>query len=674
MEARDVFFTLPLWLTVTFYVLSAVALGVFALGVVKRVRRYRMGRSDPSDRPTMRAALGAAFSVAANRTILKRHPVVGAAHLAVFWGFVGLFIATILVLVDNDLLHPLKPEWTFLHGDFYVVFSWLADLSGVLLIAGLAVLGVRRWLVKPPELDMSGNPSRRMWRRDDLAFFTLVLVVGLGGFVVEALRIQATQPDFETASFAGWVVSGWFGDAVVSAASAEDVFAYFWVFHAFGALALVAWLPFGKGWHLLLGWYSLAVKPEDIGRLPAPLDGGAGYNAVTDLTRRELATLDACVRCGRCHVACPAQASGEALSPRDLILALRTANGAKALAGDVVPAEWLWACTTCLACDEVCPLGVMHVPLIVELRRRLVAEGELEPGLQDPLVSLGRYGNSLGSSPRARARWTRDMEVPPKDARSEPVEYLWFVGDYASYDPRVSQVTRTFAEVMSRAAVDVGILYDSERNSGNDVRRAGEEGLFEMLRDENLSALAEARFEWIVTTDPHTYHVLKHEYGNGQGPGGRVIHYSELLDRLVAEGRLAVDNPVRERVTYHDPCYLGRYNQVYDAPRRVLRACGVDLVEMPRSRATALCCGAGGGRIWRSDAPSGAERPAEARVREAAAVAGTLVSACPKDYVMFQDAIKTTGLEGRLKVRDLVEFVAEAAATPVRRSETHEPV
>jgi Fe-S oxidoreductase/nitrate reductase gamma subunit len=674
MEGRDVFFTLPLWLTVTFYVLSAAALVVFGYGVVRRMRRYRLGRSDPSNRPTVRAALRAAFSVLGNRTISKRHRVAGAAHLAVFWGFVGLFIATILVLVDNDLLHPLKPEWTFLHGDFYVVFSWLADLSGLLLILGLVVLGVRRWVMRPPELRMSGAPSQRMWQRDDLVFFSVLLVVGLGGFVVEALRIAATQPDFETASFTGWVVSGWFGDAGVTAASAETVFAYLWVFHALGALALIAWLPFGKGWHLLLGWYSLSVKPDDIGTLPAPLEGGVGYAAMSDLTRREVAILDACVRCGRCHVACPVQASGEALSPRNLILALRTANGSKKLAGDVIPADWLWACTTCLACDEVCPLGVMHVPLIVELRRRLVSEGEIDAGLQEPLVSLGRYGNSLGSSPRARAKWTRELETPLKDARREPVEYLWFVGDYASFDPRVAEATRTFAALLAGAGVDVGILYDSERNSGNDVRRAGEEGLFEMLRDENRAALDGADYQWIVTTDPHTYHVLKHEYGNGQFSGSRVMHYSELLDRLLTDGRLVLDRPAVGRATYHDPCYLGRYNSVYEAPRRVLRACGVDLVEMPRSRATALCCGAGGGRIWRSDASAGGERPAEVRVREAAAVADTLVSACPKDYVMFQDAVKTTGLEGQLNVRDLADVVAEAAAVPARRSETHEPV
>jgi Fe-S oxidoreductase len=331
-------------------------------------------------------------------------------------------------------------------------------------------------------------------------------------------------------------------------------------------------------------------------------------------------------------------------------------NGA--LAGGVVPESWLWSCTSCLACVEHCPVGIWHVPMIVQMRRFLVAQGQVDSRVQDSLQSLTRYGNSFSASPRNRAKWTQGLDFKIKDARKEPVEYLWIVGDYASYDPRAQGVTRAAARVFQQAGLDFGILYEGEQNSGNDVRRVGEEGLFETLRDKNLKAMERAHFTKIVTTDPHTYQALKNEYPNGH----EVLHSTELLDSLIQAGKLVPERALDGAVTYHDPCYLGRYNGGYDAPRRVLAALGVELVEMPRNRDRAYCCGAGGGRIWMEDAPGIKERPAESRVREAAGLpgVGTLAIACPKDLVMFQDAVKTAGLEDKLAVRDIVELVEEA--------------
>jgi Fe-S oxidoreductase len=218
--------------------------------------------------------------------------------------------------------------------------------------------------------------------------------------------------------------------------------------------------------------------------------------------------------------------------------------------------------------------------------------------------------------------------------------------------------------VFHRAGLDFGILAEGEQNAGNDVRRLGEEGLFEMLRDKNLAALTSSQHQVIVTTDPHTYHALKHEYGLD----GRVIHYTELLESLIASGCLPVSPHDGGRVTYHDPCYLGRYGGIYEPPRRLLTALGLRVAEMPRNRSSAYCCGAGGGRIWMEDAPGGGERPAESRVREAAGLegVGTMVVACPKDLVMFRDALKTTGLEGVLAVRDIVELVEDAIGATQR--------
>jgi Fe-S oxidoreductase len=321
--------------------------------------------------------------------------------------------------------------------------------------------------------------------------------------------------------------------------------------------------------------------------------------------------------------------------------------------------EALWACTTCGACITECPVLIEHIDTVVEIRRHLVIEGMIDAELQDALTNLGRYGNSFGQSPRKRAQWTRDVDPPIKDATREKVDYLWFVGDYASYNPSLAELTVKTAQVFQKAGIDFGVMFKGENNSGNDVRRVGEEGLFEMLLEKNLKALESCDFQTIITTDPHTYNTLVNEYPLQENQ--QVLHYSELLIALIKEGKLPITNPLNYRVTYHDPCYLGRYNGIYDPPREVIQATGCDLVEMPRTRDNALCCGAGGGRIW-MDEGTFEERASESRIKEAAALSNVdyFVIACPKDYTMYQDAVKTTGQEDQLKVLDLIDLLAEA--------------
>jgi Fe-S oxidoreductase len=287
----------------------------------------------------------------------------------------------------------------------------------------------------------------------------------------------------------------------------------------------------------------------------------------------------------------------------------------------------------------------------------------MDKSFQEALKSLARYGNSFGAAPQARPSWTRQLRFSIKDARQEPVQYLWFVGDYASYDPRVAAATCAAARVFHRAGLDFGILYEGECNSGNDARLAGEDGLFEILRDKNLRSFAKAHFDEVVTTDPHSFHVLKHEYRATNG-ARTVRHHTQLLSEMILGGELPLRRKLGMTVTYHDPCYLGRYNAIFNAPRKVMAALGLELVEMPQNRTFAYCCGAGGGRIWMEDPPVLKEHPAHARVREAASLQGvhTLVVVCPKDLVMFQDAIRKTGLEDKLEVKELSELVEQAMA------------
>jgi Fe-S oxidoreductase len=295
------------------------------------------------------------------------------------------------------------------------------------------------------------------------------------------------------------------------------------------------------------------------------------------------------------------------------------------------------------------------------MRRYLIMEGMVDGELQDALAKLGRYGNSFGKSERMRARWSRKIDPKIKDARKEPVEYLWFVGDYASYSPTLTETTQKTVEVFRKANLDFGILYEGENNSGNDVRRIGEEGLFEMLVEKNMKAFNKSDYQAIVTTDPHSYNTLKHEYPFSGNGNKKILHYTELLDQLISDGNLQFTNKLNYIVTYQDPCYLGRYNKIYDAPRRVIKATGCELVEMPRHGARAFCCSAGGGRIWMEEGEID-QRPSESRINEAAnlEVVDSFIVACPKDITMFQDAVKTSGQEEKIIVKDLIDLVYEA--------------
>ncbi|MHB1434120.1 MAG: (Fe-S)-binding protein, partial [Streptosporangiaceae bacterium] len=390
---------------------------------------------------------------------------------------------------------------------------------------------------------------------------------------------------------------------------------------------------------------------------------GAGQLGVLSWKQR-LDTLT-CTECGRCQSACPAWNSGAPLSPKLLMMDLRDQMmaagthpaGGPATAGDVISPDVLWSCTTCGACVEQCPVDIEHVDTIVHLRRQLVDAGRIEPGVQQVLQDVATQGNSFGKSARMRARWTRDLDFTVPDARKQHVRYLWFVGDFASFDERLQVLSRRLSHILHDAGVDFGMLYDGERDDGNDMRRIGEEGLFQMLAEQNLATFAKADFDEIFTTDPHSFNTLRNEYP-ALGLDKPVLHYSQLLGKLLTDRAIEVD-PLGLRVTYHDPCYLARHNRLTAPPREVLAALGCELVEMPRNGLNTFCCGAGGGRIWMTDGPrDGAERPSESRIREAVALGvDHFVVACPKDFVMYNDAVKTTGNEGKLTVIDLVQLV-----------------
>jgi Fe-S oxidoreductase/nitrate reductase gamma subunit len=639
---REVFLNLGDGAIATFYLLALFAGLSFLGGFLLRSRKYARGRR----RPIAWKHLGRALSqIASQRTVAKRDRAVGLAHFFVFWGFLVLLAATTIIAIDDDVIGLMldRPDLQFWRGTFYQAYSAVVDVFSVGFVVGLIYLWRRR-IGRPARLDYrrvdraEDDYDRTGYVVDDRAFIWMLLFLAISGFLLEGFRIAATDfPAFEVYSAAGWVIGKAF--AFLGGDGAETARVITWWAHSVAALLLLAFIPYSKAMHMVVDVADLMVSDPDSSRslpAPAPAVGGAPLSPrdlILDL--RELADAHAGIGLWYGPGAEPRQGNGK-------------------VAGGFIATETLWACTTCMACVEACPVGIEHVPTIVQMRRHLVETGDVEPGLQSAFQSLTRAGNSFGKSAKQRARWTRDLDLEIKDARLEPVEYLWFLGDHASFDPRAIDVTLTVARLLRGAGVDFGILYEAEVNSGNDVRRAGEEGLFEMLRDQNLEALAGADYRAIVTTDPHSLNTLRHEYQLDRP----VMHYTALLGSLV-DGAALRPGSLAGVATYHDPCYLGRYQEEYEAPRRLIRATGVELHEMGRCRENSFCCGAGGGRIWMDDSQL-EERPSESRIREAVGLGDDVryfVVACPKDMVMYSDAVKTTGYEGRLEVVDVAQLL-----------------
>jgi len=441
---------------VIFYALATIAIALFVWGFYRRIRKYRRGR--PTARLDYGRFIRALGDIASSRTIGKRKPIVGIAHFFVLWGFIVLLIGTTIIAIDEDIIGVLldKPEWQFWRGGFYSAYALILDVFGIGFVAGLVVLArIRR--SAPERLDYTRvddvEADRGGYSLDDRVFLAILVFIGVSGFLLEGFRIAATDyPDFEVVSIAGWAIAWLTGPLGETGNDLARTIT--WWFHGVAALAFVAYLPYSKGMHIINDAADLAfTEPRSAAVLAGVADPVApGYKSLDDFTWKDLLDLDACTKCGRCHEVCPARASGSPLSPRDLILDLREHADARSgikmwygpgaepgnaaateIPGTVIGTDTLWACTTCMACMEACPVGIEHIPTIVQLRRRLVDVGEVEAGLQTAFQSLARGGNSFGKSAKQRARWTKGLEVKVKDARKEPVDYRWFVGDHGSF-------------------------------------------------------------------------------------------------------------------------------------------------------------------------------------------------------------------------------------------------
>jgi Fe-S oxidoreductase len=626
--------TRPIYWNIThiglMYALLAPAIAISGYGIFRHFQRWRRGTPLARfDQPARRLRLLFDQAVAQRRTRVWFHRFIT-------YGFVILTIATILVGLDADFGTRILRGW------FYLGFQSLTvDLFGALVVLGIVI----------------ALPSRR----ESPWILLSILAIVVSGFLIEGWRIAATNDP--------WAAWSPFGNLVARAsrplmtlAALQAAHRTTWWLHLTATFAFIAWLPYTRMMHVVtapLNIYTANLEP--IGASLKPVDFESteplGVKTLEQFTWKDLLDLDACTECGRCTAVCPAHTVGKVLSPRDLILELR--DGAW-------PSEQaLWECTTCAACVEACPVFIEQMPKIVDMRRHLVMEeAEFPDSMQAAILSLEKRGHPFSGTSATRLDWAQGLDVRHiSDAKD--AEVLLWVGCGGALIERNQRVIRAIARLLTIAGVKFAIMGREEKCSGDPARRIGNEFLFETLAKENVANLTKYQVRKVVTPCPHCFNTFKNEYPRY---GGRfeVWHHSEFLAQLVEDGRLGVGAPASgarpgddarpgagaPTLTFHDPCYLGRQNGVYDAPRRLLD----NAVEMPRSRNNSFCCGGGGGMSF-------IEEPADKRVnqeraREALATgASVLAVGCPFCMTMMEDGVNARG--GGMRVMDIAEVLLD---------------
>jgi Fe-S oxidoreductase len=664
------------------WMLQLAGLACFAFIVFKRMEPLLHGARDYRlDRPLLRL-----------RNLLKfwfgqwKHPryrVAGTLHLLIFAGFLVLatraFYLLLFGLVD-DFATPSALAQTY---------DVVADYAATIVFLAVSAAAVRRVLFKPARYV---QPERYSKGRAIDAIFLLGLIALLmfSESLFEASRAAVqTQygmsPEFPTLSLP-WALVTVLGGASLATlwnlhlgAYLVDVVTFYF---------LLCYRPFGIQFHVETSLFNVyfakldrgTVKPVRWGVSDQELDQvkSFGVKKFEDFTWKHILDFYSCADCGRCSDNCPANAAGRPLSPRFLTIKARdycfehfpvfgSANNSHAVVGEIYSEDEIWSCTTCGACEEECPLLIEYIDKIVDLRRGLVDDGNVPKSIQKALKALESRGNPYGKLEKKRADWAKDKNFQPTCevpilAGSNNAEMLYFVDSITSYDDRIQAIGRATARILDAAGKSFGILGAAEKDSGHEVRRFGEEMLFQSLRDGNTEAIKAARVSRIVTSDPHAYNALRHDYKDLPP----VKHISQVIAREVRQGRLKLNRvaDADKIYAYHDPCYLGRHNQVYEDPREVLDSIlGLKRVEMRQCKDRSFCCGGGGLMLFYE--PQENERMGVKRVKMAAeAGANVIVTACPFCMVNIEDAIKVSGMEGKMSAIDLAELVDQHLVRP----------
>ena len=664
---------------ILFLVLHFLGVACFAYIVAKRmIPLMRAERDFRFDHPWTR--LGRVLQFWLGQWRHPRYRTAGTIHILIFAGFIVLVMRAFFVLSLGTSSSSAMPGLPGRAGHIYgIIQAYAATVVFLCMI----VAAVRRLVFKPARYAV---PSRygKAHTADAIFLLGLIAILMAADSLFEASRAAAQAQQGREVEFLAVLSLPWIFKAALTAAPLPVLSTLYlgaYLIHDLAFFFLLCYRPFGIQFHVETSLFSIyfaklnrgTIKPVRWGVPDAQLDQVKSFGVKTfeDFTWKHMLDFYSCADCGRCSDNCPANAVGRPLSPRFITTKARdycfthypvlgSANNGTPLIGGIYSEDEIWSCTTCGACEAECPLLVEYIDKIVDLRRGMVDDGKVPQSLQKPLKALESRGNPYGKMEKKRAEWVKAKEFQQTCSvkvlnGKQDTDTLYFVDSITSYDDRIQAIGRATAKILSSTGENFGILGASEKDSGHDVRRFGEETLFMALRDQNVEAIKASGVKRIVTADPHAFNALKHDYRDVPP----VEHISQVIAREVKAGKIKL-NPVENEndvYAYHDPCYLGRHNQVYDDPRDVLDAIlGLKRVEMTRSRDRSFCCGGGGLALFYE--PKEDQRMGVKRVQMAVeAGANVIVTACPFCMVNMEDAIKVAGMEGKMTAIDLAELV-----------------
>lgn len=686
-----------LWVNlVAFLVVTAYAISLFVYVVKTRIQYIKLGKKAEFDNNVKERLKKIWIMVFGQKKLLKDKKS-GAIHVMFFYGFILVQFGAI-----DFIWKGIKPASHLPLGPLYPAFTFFQEIITLVILVATFWAFYRRYIEKLVRLKRG--------------FKSGLVLIFIGGLMIWVLLgngmdmiWHGEEPSWSepVASLISLVLGG------IGKTAAIVIFYIAWWLHLIFLLSFLVYVPQSKHAHLIAGLANVYLnrldKPGKLTKIDFEdeTQESFGVGKIEDFTQLQMVDFYACVECGRCTNMCPATGTGKMLSPMDLIVKLRdhltfygaavtskqpwvptfafantkgnqlalaaAGHGASesaaaasynpSLIGDVITEEEIWACTTCRNCEDQCPVMNEHVEKIIDLRRYLVlTEGKMNPDAQRAMTNIERQGNPWGLNRKERENWRElreDVHVPTvKEMKKagEEFEYLYWVGSMGSYDNRSQKIALSFAKLLNEAGVKFAILGNKEKNSGDTARRLGNEFLFQDLAVKNIEEFQNAGVKKIITTDPHAYNIFKNEYPDF-GLEAEVYHHTEILYQLIKEGRLVPKYPVNETITFHDSCYLGRYNDVYDPPREILKAIpGVKLIEMERNHDRAMCCGAGGGLMWMEEDTG--QRINVARTEQALETNSTIIgSACPYCLTMLSDGTKAKEVEDKVKTYDVAELL-----------------
>jgi Fe-S oxidoreductase len=656
--------------------------GLFTVIVARRIDLLRRGQPD-FRWGDWRLRLKGLFSFGILQQRQPRYLWSGLIHYLIFSGFAMLGLRSLDLIVQSLSGGYMLP---LLHGSFGAFYNSLKDFFELLVLAACIWAILRRALLRPERYRRENQPGHQAE-----AYLVLGLIAGL--MITDILFEGGRAEPGRSVGLPATALGSWLLSGLTAPQAAAVSTAAFWL-HLLAFFSFLNFLPLAKHFHILTALPNVyfrklkkgSIKPARWGTENIEDLENLGVSRLEDFTWKHFLDFFTCTECGRCSDQCPARAVGRPLSPKMVTIKLRdfayetwpifsvkalapqpadgdigrTVAKPENLVGDVLSAAEIWSCTTCGACEEECPVFIEYIDKMIDLRRHLIETAQGPSTFNQVLTHLEKTGNPFGKPPKKRSDWAKDLErIPVRVLKpGEETDVLFYVDSYGSYDPRLQDVVRAAVTCLHRAGVDFAVLGSKEKDTGHQVRRLGEEGLFQLLLEENSETLGKYRFNRIVTADPHAFNTLKNDY-----PGGLpVVHTSVFFEGLLGTGRLNLKKPLESKwvYTYHDPCYLGRHNNLYHEPREILdRIPGLRRVEMTRCRDRSFCCGGGDINLWHEI--EGEEMRMAAKRLQMARDAGAdvLVTACPFCLLNLEDAVKTAGLDQEMQVIDLMELLVK---------------